>query len=170
MAGYYPFTTGRVSFGNGRPQTPLVDIALVRPVAKVAGKPAGPKPQVEQEGFIPPKPAQPQDFEQPSAHPMRRMTNICSDATGISVIDLQSQRRFLPMAKARQILFWIARTFTKLSLVDIGRRIGGRDHTTVLHGVRKVQAVIDCLDIKMDDCPAVMAQRLWAAEWPKASA
>src|SRR5208282_2515025 len=40
------------------------------------------------------------------------------------------------------IAMYLAKELTPRSLPDIGRRIGGRDHTTVLHGVRKIAALI----------------------------
>ncbi|MCA6289600.1 MAG: chromosomal replication initiator protein DnaA, partial [Phenylobacterium sp.] len=47
---------------------------------------------------------------------------------------------------------WIAKQITTRSLPDIGRRFGGRDHTTVLHAVRRIEA------LKQDD--AVLARDL----------
>ena len=42
------------------------------------------------------------------------------------------------IARPRQAAMWLAKQLTTRSLPDIGRRFGGRDHTTVLHAVRKV--------------------------------
>ena len=55
---------------------------------------------------------------------------------GVSVTDLLSARRDRPVAVARHEAFYRCRHETTLSLPEIGRRFGGRDHTTVLHGVR----------------------------------
>ncbi|WP_283807438.1 helix-turn-helix domain-containing protein, partial [Bradyrhizobium jicamae] len=41
---------------------------------------------------------------------------------------------------ARQIAMYLAKKITSRSLPDIGRRFGGRDHATVLHAVRKIEA------------------------------
>ena len=43
------------------------------------------------------------------------------------------------MANARQIAMYLIRRMTKMTLSDIGREFGGKDHTTVLHSLRKVE-------------------------------
>ena len=53
--------------------------------------------------------------------------------------DLLSARRAADVVWPRQIAMYISKTLTMRSLPDIGRRFGGRDHTTVLHAVRKVE-------------------------------
>jgi len=60
----------------------------------------------------------------------------------IKMIDLKAQRRTAQVVKARQIAMYLAKTMTEMSLPEIGRRFGGRDHTTVLHAVRKIDALI----------------------------
>jgi Bacterial dnaA protein helix-turn-helix len=47
-----------------------------------------------------------------------------------------------PVVRARQAAMYLAKTMTPHSLPEIGRRFGGRDHTTVLHAVRKMGALI----------------------------
>jgi chromosomal replication initiator protein len=55
--------------------------------------------------------------------------------------DLTSERRARAVARPRQVAMWIAKQITTRSLPDIGRRFGGRDHTTVLHAVRRIEAL-----------------------------
>jgi chromosomal replication initiator protein len=55
--------------------------------------------------------------------------------------DLISERRARAVARPRQVAMWIAKQVTTRSLPDIGRRFGGRDHTTVLHAVRRIEAL-----------------------------
>ena len=55
--------------------------------------------------------------------------------------DLISERRARAVARPRQAAMWIAKQITTRSLPDIGRRFGGRDHTTVLHAVRRIEAL-----------------------------
>ena len=43
--------------------------------------------------------------------------------------------------RPRQIAMYLAKTLTLRSLPEIGRRFGGRDHTTVLHAVRKIEGL-----------------------------
>ena len=59
---------------------------------------------------------------------------------GVSVIDLVSTRRTQPLAFVRHIAIYLVRELTALSMPSIGRLFGDRDHTTILHAVRKVQA------------------------------
>ncbi len=54
--------------------------------------------------------------------------------------DLLSSRRTANVVRPRQIAMYLAKTLTLRSLPEIGRRFGGRDHTTVLHAVRKIDA------------------------------
>lgn len=51
-----------------------------------------------------------------------------------------SQRRGRAVAHPRQVAMFLARELTPKSLPDIGRRFGGRDHTTVMHAIRAVKA------------------------------
>jgi chromosomal replication initiator protein len=55
--------------------------------------------------------------------------------------DLISERRTRAVARPRQVAMWLAKQITTRSLPDIGRRFGGRDHTTVLHAVRRIEAL-----------------------------
>jgi chromosomal replication initiator protein len=55
--------------------------------------------------------------------------------------DLLSSRRTAVVVKPRQIAMYLAKTLTLRSLPEIGRRFGGRDHTTVLHAVRKIESL-----------------------------
>lgn len=57
----------------------------------------------------------------------------------VSKQDLLSNRRTRTIVKPRQVAMYLAKMLTLRSLPEIGRRFGGRDHTTVLHAVRKVE-------------------------------
>ena len=56
--------------------------------------------------------------------------------------DLLSSRRSRDVVRPRQIAMYLAKSLTSRSLPEIGRRFGGRDHTTVLHSVRKVEELM----------------------------
>jgi chromosomal replication initiator protein len=60
---------------------------------------------------------------------------------GMKQADLLSERRNRAIARPRQAAMWLAKQLTTRSLPDIGRRFGGRDHTTVLHAVRRIEAL-----------------------------
>jgi chromosomal replication initiator protein len=61
-------------------------------------------------------------------------------ALSIPVEDLSSAKRTRQVVYARQIAMYLARELTSLSLPAIAQKFGGRDHTTVLHGHRKIKA------------------------------
>jgi chromosomal replication initiator protein len=58
---------------------------------------------------------------------------------GMKQADLLSERRTRAVARPRQAAMYLAKQLTTRSLPDIGRRFGGRDHTTVLHAVRRIE-------------------------------
>ena len=58
---------------------------------------------------------------------------------GLKQADLLSERRTRAVARPRQAAMWICKQLTTRSLPDIGRRFGGRDHTTVIHAVRRIE-------------------------------
>jgi chromosomal replication initiator protein len=62
-----------------------------------------------------------------------------SEHYGLKQADLISERRARAVARPRQVAMWLAKQITTRSLPDIGRRFGGRDHTTVLHAVRRIE-------------------------------
>ncbi|MDB5195366.1 MAG: dnaA [Parcubacteria group bacterium] len=75
---------------------------------------------------------------------------------GLKQMDLISERRARAVARPRQVAMWICKQVTARSLPDIGRRFGGRDHTTVLHAVRRIdQLRIDDPQI-LRDCEALI--------------
>ncbi|MEA2936262.1 MAG: chromosomal replication initiator protein [Variibacter sp.] len=59
----------------------------------------------------------------------------------VSRSDMLSSRRTANVVRPRQIAMYLAKTLTLRSLPEIGRRFGGRDHTTVLHAVRKIETL-----------------------------
>lgn len=61
---------------------------------------------------------------------------------GVTRMELLSPRRAKRIVRARQIAMYLAKLVTPLSLPDIGRRFDGRDHTTVLHSVRKIEGLV----------------------------
>ena len=63
-----------------------------------------------------------------------------ADFYKIKVADMYSKKRPASIARPRQIAMYIAKEMTQKSLPEIGELFGGRDHTTVLHAVRKISA------------------------------
>ena len=60
----------------------------------------------------------------------------------VSRADILSLRRTATVVKPRQVAMYLAKSLTPRSLPEIGRRFGGRDHTTVLHAVRKIEGLV----------------------------
>ncbi len=67
---------------------------------------------------------------------------VVSKHYNVSKQDLLSSRRTRSIVWPRQIAMYLAKSLTLRSLPEIGRRFGGRDHTTVLHAVRKVEDLL----------------------------
>jgi len=61
---------------------------------------------------------------------------------GIKVADLKAKSRTQAVAFPRQIAMYLARQLTHASLAEVGRAFGGKDHTTVLHAVDKIQSLL----------------------------
>jgi hypothetical protein len=120
---------------------------------------------------------------------IKDLFEIVLAVTQLPKVGVQSERRDVQVVKARHIFFWLARRFTTRSLPYIGRQIGGRDHTTVLHGTRKVDAVVKSMEVlpenlEADDLkakielkakleqaseqntPEAWAKFLWENKWP----
>ncbi len=68
-----------------------------------------------------------------------------ADHYNLRMSDLLSPRRARSVARPRQVAMFLSKMLTSKSLPDIGRRFGGRDHTTVIHAVKKVE------ELKMTD-------------------
>ena len=61
----------------------------------------------------------------------------------LRMADMHSARRARNVARPRQVAMYLAKMLTARSLPEIGRKFGGRDHTTVMHAVRKVEELIE---------------------------
>ena len=68
---------------------------------------------------------------------------IVSTVYQIRIVDLKSVRRTREIVRPRQEAMWLSKLFTTQSLPEIGRRFGGRDHTTVLHAVRTIAGMVE---------------------------
>jgi chromosomal replication initiation ATPase DnaA len=73
---------------------------------------------------------------------VRRAIKATAEHFGTSPDVLVSARRTRPLVRWRQVAMYVAREMTGRSLPFIGKKIGGRDHTTILYGVRVVKGLI----------------------------
>lgn len=92
---------------------------------------------------------------------------LVSAVTGVTRAQLLSQQRKYDVARARHIVCWLAARHGGVTLNQVGARLGGRDHTTILYGERRVTAVIAALGLDMTGGPYRQAGVLWRATWPK---
>lgn len=77
------------------------------------------------------------DFARTPVWIARKMLEEVADQTGFTAQQIVGPQRHVDLVAARHYLMWRLRRETTWSLPEIGRFLGGRDHTTVLHGVRK---------------------------------
>jgi chromosomal replication initiator protein len=81
------------------------------------------------------------DFE-PAGPTIGKVMFAVAQHFNISRNDLMSSSRTADIAYPRQVAYYLCRTLTLRSFPEIGRRFGGRDHTTTLHGYRKIQRLM----------------------------
>ncbi len=81
----------------------------------------------------------------------------------VSVAELSGARRDAKTAHARQVTMYLLRNDAALSLPEIGRILGGRDHTTALHGCRKIERLLQLDDRLKNDIETIRAQLADAA-------
>ena len=60
----------------------------------------------------------------------------------IKLSDMHSPRRSRSVARPRQVAMYLAKSITTRSLPEIGRKFGGRDHTTVIHAIKTIEEIM----------------------------
>lgn len=68
-----------------------------------------------------------------------RIVSVVCEHMNISENDIKSKKRSQDIATARQIIMYLLRKYTLLSLKSVGNTVGGRDHTTVMNGCKRVE-------------------------------
>jgi 7,8-dihydro-6-hydroxymethylpterin-pyrophosphokinase len=79
--------------------------------------------------------------------PVRLIVEAAAQRFGVSYLDILSSRRTARVVLPRQIAAHLARKHTARSLTEIGRLMGGRDHTTILHSCAKVEQLLARPDV-----------------------
>lgn len=74
---------------------------------------------------------------------IENIQKVVADFYQLRVADLLSRRRSRSIARPRQMAMYLAKELTEHSLPEIGNAFGGRDHTTVLHGCRKIESLCE---------------------------
>jgi chromosomal replication initiator protein len=83
---------------------------------------------------------------------------VVSKYYNVSKADLLSARRTRTVVRPRQIAMYLSKQLTPRSLPEIGRRFGNRDHTTVLHAVRKIEEMVNADRALFDELESLKRQ------------
>lgn len=86
---------------------------------------------------------------------LRQIKDAVCEEFGVTLLDLESSRRTRAIARPRQVTMWLGRHLTPLSLPQIGKGLGYRDHTTIMHGIASIDRVMSA-----DEDFAVRVRRL----------
>lgn len=119
---------------------PMARVRLVEPVPEAAAEPD----PVELPDFLGLRARRDEWFDKTSREVFKPATatvilRTVSIMTRTRLLDITSRRRDKNVVMPRQVACWIMRNFTGMSLPQIGAKVGGRDHTTVLHAIHKVE-------------------------------
>ncbi len=130
--------------------------ARLRRIEAAAWKPPAKPPEVTEPWFPPPVPVRDPIAELlailakgPSALPVdtyphpRKIQRIVAAYYKLGMNELLSVRRCHQLVRARHIAMYLCKQLLPLSYPEIGRKFGKRDHTTVLHGVKKIAAQVE---------------------------
>jgi hypothetical protein len=86
---------------------------------------------------------------------IRKVINAVASFYGYPVNDLESECRTVAITRARHVAMYLARELTTKSLPAIGRMLGNRDHTTVMHGHQKIRRLIETDELLRKDIDAI---------------
>lgn len=129
----------RISAKAYRPPKPVVASAprIVRaPVVRAKFDPADELAwMIAIEGFVPAKP-------DPNK-PLRIIMRAVCEHQGVSAEEIASPCKIASLVYARHIFAYLARRLTNRSFPDIGKFLGGRDHSTQVYAIRKVEGLIN---------------------------
>lgn len=97
---------------------------------------------------VPPAPQRSQDI-------IDDIIDIAARSEGLTRADILGPLRSAPAVRARQRAMYLSRQATPKSLPELGRRFGSRDHTTVLHALRKIAAKVEYDAVEAHDVAAL---------------
>lgn len=122
---------------------------------------AAPEPTPEPIPAPPPVATEDRDWLFVTPRPVTTIKDIqCAVAKhyGFTCMDMCSKRRTAALAKARHVAMYVVKSVTPRSLPEIGYYFGGRDHTTVLHGVRKIDNLVAADEVFRAEVAGLKAQ------------
>lgn len=111
-------------------------------------------------------------FPQRTYPPVKAIVATVAQLYKVTPLDILSARRTKNVVRPRQVAMYLARTFTPKSLPDIGQQFAGRDHTTILHAVRKITALVTTDDQLKQEIGVITAKltelmaRRYGVQWP----
>lgn len=184
MSGFHTLAAPRPTFDYGRKPgrlpPPVVPMDRCRPVPVVEPKiPALKLPPIPVEA-VPERQAEPRaplglapvmnavPGASDALHPVAPIVRLVADLTGVPVGHIKGVSRQARVVRARQIACFVAKRFTGRSLPQIGRALGDRDHTTVLHSIRRAESAFAGKPRPAEDTAEAWTLHLWGMEWPKA--
>lgn len=109
----------------------------------VVSKHAAPETPPRSEYWFWPAQDTPSEVREPARPSVRDIQKAVVAHYPVGRTDLISARRTADVVRPRQVAMYLAKKLTLRSLPEIGRAFGGRDHTTVLHAVRKIGALME---------------------------
>ncbi len=146
-------------------QARRVEMLRPRPEIKEAAPPPPPPPEP------PPKPAivapvvpvtliQEPPIDLPHSPFLNDIFRATADYFQLSMAEFMSRRRQARLTLPRQIAMYLAKVMTVRSFPEIAGKLGGRDHTTILHGVRKIELLIAIEDQRVIKAIAEIKEKL----------
>jgi hypothetical protein len=78
----------------------------------------------------------------PAYPPVDKIQKVVARRFGVTRMDIMSRRKMARLVLPRHVAIYLTKELTPLSLPQIGMRFGGKDHTTILHAVRRMEKII----------------------------
>ena len=92
--------------------------------------------------------------------PPQELLDVVANYFGIKTTAIKGPKRDRPLARSRQVFMYLCRTELGLTLEDIGGALGGRDHTTIMHGVDTITHELSTNE-RLREAVAGIKQKLW---------
>ncbi|WP_343210232.1 chromosomal replication initiator protein DnaA [Anaerolentibacter hominis] len=87
------------------------------------------------------------------------IVSITAEHFNITIDEIKSTKKNKNISFPRQICMYLCRKFTDSSLIDIGKAVGGRDHTTIMHGIEKIESALE-QDYTLQNTIQVLCKKL----------
>lgn len=144
-------------------RSPLARPMKTKPLPRFVWAPGRKPPEPAAAPAAPPAPPpEPVPLAIPGRVTVEQVLATVAAYSGISVADLRGPRRVTHLVRARQLAMFLAVTVARASAPQTAARLGGRDHTTVLHGRDKIKHLI-AIDMEVAAEVAAIKQQLEAA-------